>query len=338
MNHLYPVVPFLSVVFFLAGSAAASTHVGEMIVLESSGPEEPLPNAASPKRFGRTLKARMLFREYFSTPSLATPTDEFDSTGSGGAWMPNRTMFFVDGRPVRYDVGARMLKPGTVIYYFINRRVPHFISIHTHARPISGQLALNKGDSLVLRRLIGYKFESSGVVYVDQQAPLAADARFFLDGGPADAEQCLAENRLIRVLAAQPLTLSAFTDDALLTHEQFDPDHVGTRAGFLTESNSDTHTIKSLGKQGWSEAMRSGGQGILDGQFLFDKSPVVQPGNQVVAFCNRGRVDQCFEAIMIQVCLRGGCGTWQRGECVDNACAVCGVAWGRGWLCEVAPG
>lgn len=51
-----------------------------------------------------------------------------------------------------------------------------------------------------------------------------------------------------------------------------------------------------------------------------------------------GIKNQCFEAIMIQVCLRGGCGTWQRGECVDNACAVCGVAWGRGWLCEVAPG
>ena len=43
-----------------------------------------------------------------------------------------------------------MLKPGAIIYYFINRRNPEFISIHTHARPISGQMVENDGDKLVV--------------------------------------------------------------------------------------------------------------------------------------------------------------------------------------------
>ena len=287
----------LGITCIFAGPAAASTQVGEMVVLESSGPNEPDPTDAPSKRFGRTLKARMLFRHYFSSPSFATPNDEFNSTGSGGAWKPGTTMFFVDGRPVRYHIGARMLKPRTIIYYYINRRVPHFISIHTHARPISGQLEGNVGRSLVLRRLIGLKFESSGVVYLDQKTTLDSDARFFLDGSKADAEKCLTENRLIRVLKAQPLTISAFTDDALLLHEEFDKDHVGTRAGFLKEVDDSKFTITSHGKSDWADEKRTGDVGLLDGQFMFDKSPVMQPGNQAVAFSYRKSTDKSIFVI-----------------------------------------
>ena len=102
MNKVIHTAVLLSVLSCLVGSSLASTQVGEMIVLESTGPDEPDPTDAGSKKFGRKLKARMLFRHYFSTPSLATPADEFESTGSGGAWIPNRTMFFIDGRPVRY--------------------------------------------------------------------------------------------------------------------------------------------------------------------------------------------------------------------------------------------
>lgn len=297
MNKTIQTAVLLSVCSCLVGSLGASTQVGEMVVLESSGPNEPSPTDAGSKKFGRKLKTRMLFRHYFSTPSLATPSDVFDSTGSGGAWIPNRTMFLVDGRPVLYHVGARMLKPGAVIYYYINRRVPHFISIHTHARPISGQLAGNVDKSLVLRRLIGLKFESSGVVYLDQQVTLDSDARFFLDGSEADAEKCLIENRLIRVLKAQPLTISAFTSDAMLTQEEFDKDHVGTRAGFLKEVNSSNLTITSHSKNGWVDEQRRGEVGLLDGQFMFDKTPVLQPGNQAVAFCYRKSTDKSIFVI-----------------------------------------
>lgn len=288
---------FALICICLVSSALASTQVGEMVVLESSGPDEPDPSDAASKKFRRNLKARMLFRHYFSTPSLATPADEFDSTGSGGAWIPNRTMFFVDGRPVRYHIGARMLKPGAIIYYYINRRVPHFISVHTHARPISGQLVGNVDKSLVLRRLIGLKFESSGVVYQDQKATLDPDARFLVDGSEAEAEDCLTGNRLIRVLKAQPLTISAFTDDALLVHEDFDQDHIGTRAGFLKETDSDKLTITSLGKAGWVDEERTSDVGLLDGQFMFDKSPVLQPGNQAVAFSYRRSTDKSIFVI-----------------------------------------
>ena len=279
---------------FVTAPAMASTQVGEMIVLESSGPNEPDPEAKPQKKFSRTLKTRMLFREYFSSPSLATPNDEFTSTGSGGAWLPNRTMFLVDGRPVRTHVGARMLKPGTVIYYFINRRVPHFISIHTHERPISGRLVSHEQNTLVLRRLIGLKFESSGVVYQDQPVRLKDDTRYVLDGKEATANSCLTEDRFIRVLAAQPLTISAFTDDALLDTAAYYSEHVGTRAGFLKATGDDVHTLATPGENGWIEEKRTGGTGLLDGQFMFDKLPVTQPGNQVVAFCYRKNMEKCI--------------------------------------------
>ena len=282
---------------WLCGWASASTQVGEMVVLESSGPNEPDPEFAAAKIFGRTLKTRMLFRHYFSTPSLATPTDEFDSKGSGGAWTPGRTMFFVDGRPVRYHIGARMLKPGTVIYYYTNRRIPYFISIHTHARPISGQLVRQTGNALVLRRLIGLKFESSGVVYTDQEVTLDSGARFFLNGKQSIADQCLTENRLIRVLDAQPLTISAFTDDALLSREDYANDLSGTRAGFIREANSGDFTIGSRQKNGWVDEKRVSDTGVLDGQFMFDKSSVLQPGNQAVAFSYRGSQDKSLFVI-----------------------------------------
>ena len=185
-----------------------------------------------------------------------------------------------------------MLKPGAIIYYFINRRTPEFISIHTHAKPISGQLVKNDGDKLVVRRLIGRKFESSGVVYLDQEVKIAPDASFLLDGKDSSAADCLAENRLIRVLEAQPLRLSAFTDEASLNHDQFDKIHIGTRSGFLKETDSDVHTVQFKGKSGWEEDKRTGGTGIFDGQFLFDKTPVIQPGTQVTAFCYRGSIDK----------------------------------------------
>ncbi|MCG8584883.1 MAG: hypothetical protein MI757_09250, partial [Pirellulales bacterium] len=118
-------------------------------------------------------------------------------------------------------------------------------------------------------------------------------ARFYLDGKQADAEKSFGKDRLIRVLKAQPLTISAFTNDAVLPHEEFASDLIGTRAGFLSETNSDEHTIKSLMKGGWKEAKRSGGRGLLDGQFMWDKSPVTQTGNQVVAFCYRNSTEKC---------------------------------------------
>ena len=294
-NPANPLRPIAAIAICLSciaiSQTSASTQVGEMRVLESTGPDEPDPGGSEGVRVSRTLKTQMLFRHYFSTPSEATPTDEFVSPASGGAWKPNETLFFVDGRPVRYPIGARMLKPGAIIYYYINRRTPQFISLHTHARPVMGRLARKDGGgALVLRRLIGLKFESSGVVYSDEKVDIAPDARYRLDGEESDAERCLTGDTLIRVHAAQPLTISAFTDEALLARKDFAAPYVGTRAGYISKSGEGAITISSRSGDGWGEEERGTQKatGIWDGQFMFDSAPVLRAGSQAVAFCYRG--------------------------------------------------
>ena len=280
-------------------TAAASTHVGEMRVLESTGPNEPDPDSPEAKSFRRTLKTRILFRHYFSTPSETTPTDEFTSPASGGAWKPKETLFFVDGRPVQYHIGARMLKPGAIIYYYINRRIPQFISIHTHAKPVMGRLARKDGEALVLRRLLGLKFESSGVVYSDEKVRTDKDARYLLDGKESEAAHCLTEKALVRVHPAQPLTISAFTDGALLPQKDFAAPYVGTRAGFITNGDNHRLTIQIPSADGWTEEDRGlrKATALWDGQFMFDRTPVLLAGSQTVSFSYRGNTRESLFVI-----------------------------------------
>lgn len=280
-------------------TAAASTQVGEMRVLESTGPNEPDPDSPEAKSFRRTLKTRMLFRHYFSTPSEATPTDEFTSPASGGAWKPRETLFFVDGRPVQYHIGARMLKPGAIIYYYINRRIPQFISIHTHAKPVMGRVARKDDDALVLRRLIGLKFESSGTVYSDEKVSIDKDARYLLDGKESEAEHCVKDQVLVRAHPAQPLTISAFTNDALLQQRDFASPYVGTRTGFITKGDDSGLTIAFRSGSEWAEEKRGlrKASALWDGQFMFDRTPVLQAGSQAVSFSYRGNTEDSLFVI-----------------------------------------
>ena len=162
---------------------------------------------------GNSFTGRITFTNYLSSAAVATPQDSRRFSGVE-AWTPT-TGFLLDGRNLATTAGAPLQTVGRQMFIYNSRRAI-FRSMSLLPFPTIGELLEHDGNSLVTRRLITNKFDSAGIVYVDQAHTLDDDAVYILDDQETTAAEAIAANRTIRVLAAQPLMLSTFTPDALL--------------------------------------------------------------------------------------------------------------------------
>lgn len=211
MNQSAPIVGLFSLLVFsyiVHCTGYASTHCVEVSITSSSVK----PGSNSGK--GSSFTGRILFNQYLSSAKVQEPSDSRTFSGKE-AWNP-QTPFFLDGQVHTPVAGSHLLTKNRDCFIYNSRSSAVFRSLSLTPFPSMGQFLAREGDTLTTRRLITHKFESAGIVYVDQAHTLADDTLFYLDGAKSSADAALIEGRTVRVFAPQPLMLSAFTVDALI--------------------------------------------------------------------------------------------------------------------------
>ena len=98
----------------------------------------------------------MRFLEYFSSPGELT-LDTRRGESAQGAWIFNRTVFFLDGRLLHWDYGLPM-QPGRNMFSYNSRSVPKYRSTTLQEPPTIGKLVkqedTDQGKEITVRRLL----------------------------------------------------------------------------------------------------------------------------------------------------------------------------------------
>lgn len=256
----------------------ASTQAGELIVIEVD-PES------------GTLICAIAFMEYFSAPGEFMPGMRWVSRQKGSPFA-DRTMWMIDGRPVHWQVGAAALEPGDHIYHYGSRHTTEFINLNSHERVTVGELQGMTDGKLNLMRLMVRRYDTDAAVYQRYHIDVADDARYLFEGEPSDAATVLQDGHFIRVLPAQQQIISTFTDEALLTVDQYHESHSGVRQGrVLGEAREGKHSGVMLQLADGSEIFRGidrKGYAVLDGNYLWSRRAVTKPGTMFAMGSYRG--------------------------------------------------
>ena len=252
----------------------ASTHCVEVVITDSSiKGDEPAPGPKEGK--GSKFTGQIVFNQYLSSAKVQEPTDSRTFHGVE-AWT-SVTPFFLDGHNLKPEYGYRLLTKDRQVFMYNSRSKAVFRFLSVTPFPKIGELVKHEGDSLVTRRLITHKFDSAGIVYVDQAHKLAADAKYLLDGKDSTAADAIAAGRMIRLFEAQPLKLSAYSAEASVDanaaraagEKRIHPHghlEANSDAGVFHPTGGETITFDMLARKTYL---------LIDGQFQFNKRGVV---------------------------------------------------------------
>lgn len=249
-----------------------------------------------------TLVARILFMEYFSAPGEFQP---------GMVWrnpdqpFSERTLWMIDGRPVRWQVGAAALEPGDRVYNYTSRSTPEFIDQYSHAPVWVGRVQrMVDRDTVEILRLAIRRYDTDAAVYIRSRHSIDADALYRLNGAPSDAGRVLGDNHhFVRILPDQRQIISAFTEEALLPIAEADESQRGTRRGLIVDIDADEKGRPSAilaDAAGATEArgLDRKGYAVCDGNFLWNRSPLLRPGQMGTFFAYRGWTDKAKYALV----------------------------------------
>jgi hypothetical protein len=237
------------------------------------------------------------FMEYFSGPGEFMPGMTWTSQRNAGTPFSDRTMWVIDGRTVRWDIGAAALEPGSTIYHYGSRKTTEFIHIYQHEPVVIGALQWTREGELELFRLMLRRFDTDAAVYQRFRRTIADDAVFLDQGQPSTAEAVLVPGRMVRVLPAQKQLISTFSEDAVLQPEQLHENHRGMRTGTML---GQAQVIDRKGKPqpGCRLRLSDGteidygfdrkGYAVLDGTYISSREPIFYPGQRFTAGLYRG--------------------------------------------------
>ncbi len=263
-------------------SLLASTHCVEVMILNAS------IKAGEATGKGSSFTGRILFNQYLSSPKVQEPSDTRSFSGSE-AWFPAGP-FFLDGQVLTPEAGSHLLMKDRQAFVFNNRSKAVFRAFSLVPFPSMGEMQSLEGKTLTTRRLITNKFESAGIVYVDQAQTLNDNSEYFLDGAPSTAEEALQAGRSVRVFAPQAFMLSAFSDDALID-------------GMAEKAKPETKRYHPRGylEEGSAAFLPTGGEKMADQPLFGKKTTVLVDGQYQFPAIRKQLLAQCDQAILFNI-------------------------------------